>query len=157
MTEESYKPIPIEVPEEASRMTSKQIILLMKALGVGKKNYAAPNHATSWSTREFLDACVEHRVARFSRGEPPNRTTVDGWFSPNGPVPSERRDAWLYFFHVFFSHERRAFGTLDWKVAYQAALRRDQIARVMNMAPLELPFEGKLVDAVKLLRRNKNH
>lgn len=111
-------------------MTPKQIILLMRSLGVGKENYPPPHHARAWSTTEFLDACARDDVIRRANKFPPERTTVDGWFSASGPVPDDRRGAWHYFFHVFFSYERRAFGTLDWKAAYFDAVTRAKVSAI---------------------------
>lgn len=134
MNVKTWEPIAIEVPAVVSSMTPKEIILLMRAFGVGKKNFAAPDHARKWTASEFLHACTRHDVMRRAKKFPPERTTVEGWFSPNGPVPDDRRDAWHYFFHVFFSYERRAFGTLDWKAAYFDAVRREKILAVTARA-----------------------
>ena len=113
-------------------MSPKQIILLMRILGVGKENYAPPNHARAWTTTEFLDACTRKEIMRRTKNDPPERTTIDSWFSANGPIPDDRRAAWHYFFHVFFSYERREFGTQDWKTAYFDALRRARISQVWD-------------------------
>lgn len=121
---------PLPVPPEATTMTPKQIILLMRTLGVGKENFQPPDHARAWTTTEFLDACARDDVIRRAKKFPPERTTVDGWFSASGPVPDDRRDAWHYFFHVFFSYERRAFGTLEWKAAYFDAVTRAKVNAV---------------------------
>lgn len=125
-------------------MSPKQILQLMRALGVGKENYPPPRQARSWTTTEFLDACARDDVIRRANKFPPERTTVDAWFSPNGPLPDDRRDAWHYFFHVFFSYERRAFGTLEWKAAYFDAVKRAKIKAVSAQAGgprTKLPLE----------------
>lgn len=113
-------------------MSPKELILLMRSLGVGKENFAPPFQARAWTTHEFLDACMRRDVIRHFRGlkrpdQIPERTTVDGWFSRKGPLPDDRRKAWHFFFHVFFSYERRAFGTQEWKQAYFDAIRRQKI------------------------------
>jgi len=130
MNEKNKISCPVSIPDEVAHMTPKQIILLMRSLGVGKENFQPPHHARAWTTTEFLDACTRDDVIRRARKCPPERTTVDGWFSPSGPVPDDRRDAWHYFFHVFFSYERRAFGTLAWKIAYFDAVTRAKINAV---------------------------
>ena len=128
MTKGKRIPIPITVPEDVDHMTAKQVILLMRSLGVGKRNYAPPDHARPWSISCFLAACTREDVIRFAKRSPPERTTVEGWFSPAGPVPDDRRAAWHYFFHVFFADTRRGYGTEDWRKAYFRAVKRDKIA-----------------------------
>lgn len=153
MTKGKRTPIPITVPEEVDQMTPKQVILLMRSLGVGKRNYAAPDHARPWSTGEFLTACTRDDVMRFAKRNPPERTTVEGWFSHSGPLPDDRRDAWHYFFHVFFADTRRAYGTQDWRRAYFRAVRREKIAAARKHSdpasvrlPLDvLPLERPLI------------
>jgi|GEM_PF-4018024 len=125
-------------------MTPKEIILLMRGLGVGKENYPPPFHARSWTTNEFLEACLRPDVIRHFRAlkrsdQIPERTTVDGWFSPKGPLPDDRRKAWHFFFHVFFSYERRAFGTQEWKQAFFDAVHRQKILAA-RLVPNELPL-----------------
>lgn len=140
MTKGKRTPVPITVPIEVDDMTPKQLVLLMRNLGVGKRNYAPPEHARPWSTAEFLTACTRDDVMRFTKRSPPERTTVEGWFSPNGPVPDDRRDAWQYFFHVFFADTRRAYGTQEWRKAYFQALRREKIATARALAPVHAAF-----------------
>lgn len=159
MKEEKGPPFVIEVPDAAHQMTPKQIIVLMRGLGVGKRNYAPPHHARAWTTGAFLDACTRSDVTRWAKTFPPERTTVDAWFSPRGPLPDDRRPAWHYFFHVFFADSRRAYGTQAWKEAYFAALKREKIADARGHAfarevllPLaELP-QGAVSNVLPLIR-----
>ncbi|MEM6824143.1 MAG: hypothetical protein AAF566_03450 [Pseudomonadota bacterium] len=160
MTRKNKSPIAIEVPDAVHDMSPKEVILLMRLLGVGKENYAPPDHARSWTSADFLKACTRDDVIRRAEKFPPERTTVDGWFSPKGPVPDDRRHAWHYFFHVFFSYERREFGTLAWKAAYFDALKREKIAasQVRSLfgeidLPLGDPPERSLANILPLLRR----
>jgi len=124
---QNYSPIAIEIPNEVTHMTPKEVILLMRSLGVGKENFQPPFHARAWTTSEFLEACTRREVMRNTDKFPPERTTVDGWFSPKGPVPDDRRDAWHFFFQIFFSYERRRFGTQEWKRSYFDAVLRKKI------------------------------
>lgn len=115
----------------------------MRSLGVGKENYHPPLHARSWTTSEFLEACTRREVMRNTDKFPPERTTVDGWFSAKGPVPDDRRDAWHFFFHIFFSYERRRFGTQEWKRAYFDAVLRKKIEESRTPSrsmPITLPL-----------------
>lgn len=158
MKQEKGSPIAISVPDDVKLMSPKQIIVLMRNLGVGKRNYAPPHHARAWTTSEFLTACTRDDVIRWAKKFPPERTTVDGWFSANGPIPDDRRDAWHYFFHVFFSDSRRAYGTQGWKEAYFDALRREKIKDARSQAftkevllPLLKIKQGDLINIVPLL------
>lgn len=149
MTRGKRPPIAIAVPEQADKMTPKQIILLMRSLGVGKRNYAPPAQARPWTTSAFLSACTRDDVMRFAKGCPPERTTVDGWFSPTGPVPDDRRDAWHYFFHVFFADTRRAYGTADWQKAYFRAVRQEKVHAAQDHSKVPaafLPLETVTLD-----------
>lgn len=132
----SPQPAAIPVPPEAAQMTPKQILLLMRALGVGKENYQPPNQATPWSTAEFLEACTRDDVYRRVGKLPPERSTVDGWFAASGPLPDERRPVWHFFFHVFFSFEHRAFGTLAWKEAYFQSVTRAKTRAALQAGPV---------------------
>ena len=159
MVKKNIDPVAIDVPREVAQMSPKQIVLLMRGLGVGKENYAPPHHARAWTTSEFLTACTRDDVMRRGEKFPPERTTVDGWFSAHGPLPDDRREAWHYFFHVFFSYERRAFGTLEWKAAYFDAVKREKVklARTRKgkgepTLPLELPTDAKFIDIKPLLK-----
>jgi len=140
---QKHSAIAIEIPNEVASMTPKEVILLMRSLGVGKENYQPPFHARAWTTSEFLDACTRREVMRNTDKFPPERTTVDGWFSPKGPVPDDRRDAWHFFFQIFFSYERRRFGTQEWKRAYFDAVLRKKIRDARSSereTPITLPL-----------------
>lgn len=144
MTKGKRPPVPITVPAEVDQMTPKQIIILMRNLGVGKRNFAPPHHARAWSTAEFLEACKRDDVMRFAKQHPPEKSTIEGWLSPNGPSPDDRRAAWHYFFHVFFADTRRAYGTEDWRKAYFRAQRREKISSAQAqgaVSPPALPLD----------------
>lgn len=151
--------IAVKVPAETAQMSPKQIVLLMRSLGVGKENYAPPQQARAWTTSEFLEACTRNDVMRRAEKHPPERTTVDGWFSANGPLPDDRRDSWHYFFHVFFSYERQAFGTLDWKAAYFEAVNREKVRAVLTKAqsgpaivPIKVSKDTTFIDILPFLK-----
>ncbi|MGX0905130.1 hypothetical protein ACSSV8_003724 [Roseovarius sp. MBR-79] len=129
MKKEINSPVLIPVPAEVASMSPKEVIVLMRALGVGKFNGLPPWHARGWTTAEFLDRCLDTDVLRGTLYDPPERTTVEGWFSLSGPLPNDRRHkTWHFFFHVFFNDGHRGSGTAAWRDAYFAALTRAKVA-----------------------------
>lgn len=136
MKRETFFPVPIAVPAEVATMTPKEVIVLMRHFGVGKVNLPPPDHARAWTTAEFLDRCLERDVLRGRTYDPPERTTVEGWFSPSGPLPDDRRHkTWHFFYHVFFNDTRHGSGTAAWRDAYFASLARARIAAARCAAP----------------------
>jgi len=147
MKQEIISPVPIPVPPEVATMTPKEVIVLMRQFGVGKINRPPPDHARSWTTAEFLDRCLEPGVLRGRDYDPPERTTVEGWFSAGGPLPNDRRHkTWHFFYHVFFNDARRSSGTAAWRDAYFAAIARAQIAAARSAGerlPLLRPSQAR--------------
>ncbi|WP_162901502.1 hypothetical protein [Breoghania sp. L-A4] len=158
----TLKPVKILLPDGIETMSPKQIILLMKDFGVGKENYASPGDAQPWSVDQFLSACSPERLSKTSPPEIPNKSTIEGWFSAGGPLPTEdgpRR----YFFQVFFAEDRARFGTREWKDAYTAALDREKILKRIGetdhrarLIPLIHPEGFEPSDILPILRRERN-